>query len=185
MGYDESQSMAMDQSMGMDSNMFMPQQPMRQPVSHRRPIVLPSYLSLRHALPDPDEPFQLDYHLYTAPLPHVSSNLQTSNPLHSFFIPDDIRRTFQARHEATYLPVGPSPGIPSELGVYHSLVQLEGPGGPSRVYGHPAPVYRAVSTVDGNVYCLRRIEGAWDSICCGGMLGLRKESQRLESPECG
>ncbi|RSH92338.1 PAB-dependent poly(A)-specific ribonuclease subunit 3 [Saitozyma podzolica] len=132
LGYDESQSMAMDQSMGMDSNMFMPQQPMRQP---------------------------LDYHLYTAPLPHVSSNLQTSNPLHSFFIPDDLRRTFQARHEATYLPVGPSPGIPSELGVYHSLVQLEGPGGPSRVYGHPAPVYRAVSTVDGNVYCLRRIEG--------------------------
>ncbi|GFZ47901.1 PAB1P-dependent poly(A)-nuclease [Saitozyma sp. JCM 24511] len=140
LGYDESQSMAMDQSMGMDSNMFMQQQPMRQP---------------------------LDYHLYTAPLPHVSSNLQTSNPLHSFFIPDDIRRTFQARHEATYLPVGPSPGIPSELGVYHSLVQLEGPGGPSRVYGHPAPVYRAVSTVDGNVYCLRRIEEDGEIGICG------------------
>lgn len=176
--------MAMDQSMGMDSNMFMQQQPMRQPVSHHRPIVLiscrQSFLLLLHHIPDPDQPFQLDYHLYTAPLPHVSSNLQTSNPLHSFFIPDDIRRTFQARHEATYLPVGPSPGIPSELGVYHSLVQLEGPGGPSRVYGHPAPVYRAVSTVDGNVYCLRRIEGAWDATCCGGPLVLLKELQRME-----
>jgi hypothetical protein len=167
LGYDESQSMAMDQSMGMDSNMFMPQQPMRQPVSHHRPIALSSYypvayrsISCSTIVLTLTNRFQLDYHLYTAPLPHVSSNLQTSNPLHSFFIPDDLRRTFQARHEATYLPVGPSPGIPSELGVYHSLVQLEGPGGPSRVYGHPAPVYRAVSTVDGNVYCLRRIEGA-------------------------
>lgn len=64
------------------------------------------------------------------------------------------------RQEATYAgPSGPT-GLPSEVGVYHSLVHLGNPASmPSRVWGHPAPVYRATSSVDGNVYCLRRLEG--------------------------
>jgi hypothetical protein len=71
LGYDESQSMAMDQSMGMDSNMFMPQQPMRQPVSHHRPIALSSYypvayrsISCSTIFLTLTNRFQLDYHLY-------------------------------------------------------------------------------------------------------------------------
>ena len=48
------------------------------------------------------------------------------------------------------------------MGVYHSLISMgqESKGG-SRVYGHPAPVYRATSEVDGSVYILRRIEGGF------------------------
>ena len=57
------------------------------------------------------------------------------------------------------LTPGPT-GLPTELGVYHNLVPLGAPPGQgSRVWGHPAPVYKATSTVDGNVYALRRIEG--------------------------
>jgi hypothetical protein len=107
---------------------------------------------------------QLDYHLYTAPLPHITNPSLSSHPLHSFFIPDDLRRTLTSRHEATYAtPSGPT-GLPNELGVYHNLVPLgappgQGPGQGSRVWGHPAPIYKATSSVDGNVYALRRIEG--------------------------
>lgn len=117
----------------MDGSMYMHPPPMRQP---------------------------LDYHLYTSPLPHIANPPLTSHPLHSFFIPDDLRLSIQSRHEAIYTsPSGPT-GLPAELGVYHSLVSLGAPQSlPSRVYGHPAPVYRAVSSVDGNVYALRRIEG--------------------------
>ena len=31
--------------------------------------------------------------------------------------------------------------------------------GISKTYGYQAPVYRAVSSVDGGIYCLRRVEG--------------------------
>lgn len=84
----------------------------------------------------------------------------SAHPLHSFFIPDDLRRTLTARHEATYATPSAPTGLPAELGVYHNLVPLGQPAGQgSRVWGHPAPIYKATSTVDGNVYALRRIEG--------------------------
>ncbi|KAK1921730.1 poly(A)-specific ribonuclease [Papiliotrema laurentii] len=106
----------------------------------------------------------LDYHLYTAPLPHITNPSLSSHPLHSFFIPDDLRRTLTSRHEATYATPSAPTGLPNELGVYHNLVPLgappgQGPGQGSRVWGHPAPIYKATSSVDGNVYALRRIEG--------------------------
>ncbi|WOO77158.1 PAN2-PAN3 deadenylation complex subunit PAN3 [Vanrija pseudolonga] len=127
---------------------------------------------------------QLDQHLYTAPLPHVA----TRQPMHSFFIPDDLRRMIHARQEATYANPGISAGLPSEVHVYHSLVPLGNPNPSiSRVYHHPAPVYRANSTVDGNVYALRRIEGfklsneaafsaveAWRQIRHANIVGLRE-----------
>ncbi|KAK8847561.1 hypothetical protein IAR55_005420 [Kwoniella newhampshirensis] len=124
------------QSSGMDSSIYMQGQPMRQP---------------------------LDYHLYTSPLSHVSNPPPSHHPLHSFFIPDDLRRTIQSRQEAIYTGTqsGSAAGLPAELGVYHSLIPIGPAQGttPSKVYGHPAPVYKAMSSVDGNVYCLRRIEG--------------------------
>jgi PAB-dependent poly(A)-specific ribonuclease subunit 3 len=53
--------------------------------------------------------------------------------------------------------------------VYHSLIALgTEPKGGSRVYGHPAPVYRATSEVDGSVYILRRIEGESLSLSAAG-----------------
>ncbi|WWD21651.1 hypothetical protein CI109_106137 [Kwoniella shandongensis] len=133
--FDESMlSLDPTQSSGMDGSMYMSGQPLRQP---------------------------LDHHLYTSPLPHVSN--ATHHPLNSFFIPDDLRRIIQSRQEAVYTGTqsGSAAGLPTELGVYHSLIPIGPAQGttPSKVYGHPAPVYKAVSSVDGNVYCLRRIEG--------------------------
>lgn len=110
--------------------------------------------------------------------------------MHSFFIPDELRRMLQARQEATYANPGASAGLPSEVHVYHNLVPL-GPAAAqsnvSRVYHHPGPVYRATSTIDGNVYCLRRIEGfklsseqafaaveTWRQIRHANIVGLRE-----------
>ncbi|WVR04775.1 hypothetical protein IAU60_001787 [Kwoniella sp. DSM 27419] len=144
LAYDESfASIDQSQSSGMDSSMFLPPhaQPMRQP---------------------------LDQHLYVSPLPHVANPPLNHHPLHSFFIPDDLRRAFQAKLAATYTGTsGSASGLPAELGIYHSLRPLGqstppapgASGAASKVYIHPAPVYKALSSVDGNMYCLRRIEG--------------------------
>jgi PAB-dependent poly(A)-specific ribonuclease subunit 3 len=104
----------------------------------------------------------------------------TEHPLHSFFIPDDLRRFLAARQEATYAPTPfvPTNVLPAEVGVYHSLVCLGSANSiPSRVYGHPAPTYRAVSSVDGGVVCLRRIEGM--SISLGTGIELTQPGYKL------
>ncbi len=50
--------------------------------------------------------------------------------------------------------------LPSEVNKYHSLYPLEErPGSVSKIFGYPTHVYKAVSSVDGGVYALRRIEG--------------------------
>ncbi|WWC86744.1 uncharacterized protein L201_001622 [Kwoniella dendrophila CBS 6074] len=144
MSFDDSMiSMDPSQSSALDGSMYM-HQPIRRP---------------------------LDQHLYVSPLPHISNPPISHHPLHSFFISDDLRRTLQSKHDLTYLGTqsGSTPGLPTELGIYHSLriidnlnhIQLppNNQNPPSKVYIHPAPVYKAVSSVDGNVYCLRRIEG--------------------------
>ncbi|KAK4688843.1 PAB-dependent poly(A)-specific ribonuclease subunit 3, partial [Tremellales sp. Uapishka_1] len=130
--YDES-LLGLEHQHGLDAKMYISQQNVRHP---------------------------LDHHLYTAPLPHLTNT--GAHPLHSFFIPDDLRRFIHARQEATIAGTGTATGLPAEVHVYHSLMPVGGEGTvvpPSRVFHHPAHVYRAVSSVDGNVYCLRRIEG--------------------------
>jgi PAB-dependent poly(A)-specific ribonuclease subunit 3 len=103
---------------------------------------------------------QLDYHLYTSPLPHVSNGPTAQSGLHSFFISDDMRRMLQARQEAIYGGTASTAGLPHELLVYHSLYPLGISQDPvSKVYGLPTHVYRALNSVDGKTYCLRRIEG--------------------------
>lgn len=113
---------------------------------------------------------QLDYHLYTSPLPHVGSS---QSPIRSFFLSSSLREDLQKRSAALYetSPV-PIPGLPESLHVYHSLHPLEpgtvgttGPGGATtvekskRVFGLATEVYKAMSEVDGNAYVLRRVEG--------------------------
>jgi len=65
----------------------------------------------------------------------------------------------QARQDATHLGNVPVPGVPHEVGPYHSLMPLDRRMGISKIYGYPTPLYRAVSSIDGGVYCLRRVEG--------------------------
>lgn len=135
---------------------------MLDPHAHAPPVDQSMYLPPRQPL---------DYNLYAAPLPSISGNpLYPTHP-HAFFVSDDLRRTIQAKQEAVYVGANgaSAPGLPQELGVYHSLVPLPLPSAtaqrlptqsqPSKVYGLPSPVYRATSEVDGNTYCLRRVEG--------------------------
>jgi hypothetical protein len=104
---------------------------------------------------------ELTHHLYTPSLPFLSNPPMAKHPLHSFFMPDDLRHMIQARHDATYLGNVPVQGLPTEVGPYHSLMPLDHRMGVSKSYGYQAPVYRAISSIDGGVYCLRRIEGEY------------------------
>lgn len=135
---------------------------MLDPHAHAPPVDQSMYLPPRQPL---------DYNLYAAPLPSIGGNpLYPAHP-HAFFVNDDLRRSIQAKQEAVYVGANgaSAPGLPQELGVYHSLVPLPLPAPtaqrlptqsqPSKVYGLPSPVYRATSEVDGNTYCLRRVEG--------------------------
>ncbi|GMK59263.1 hypothetical protein CspeluHIS016_0702780 [Cutaneotrichosporon spelunceum] len=156
-GYDE--GLGFEPQSGMEGSMFMP------PAQRRLP----------------------EYHMYTGPLPHLAPGRQ---PMHSFFIPDDTRRMIHSRQEATFANPGISQGLPAEVHVYHSLVPLGNPAtmnNVSRMFHHPGPVYRATSTVDGNVYCLRRLEGyklsnenafaaveTWRQIRHANIVGLRE-----------
>ena len=136
----------------MAAGMYMAQEQIRPPVS-TFPNLLRSY-----SIGD----LQLNYHLYTAPSPHVANIAIAKQPLQSFFIPDDLSKSFLGRLEASNSVSSLPPPLPppNELGVYHSLTPLESTKpNSSKAYGHPAPVYRAVSSVDGIQYVLRRIEG--------------------------
>lgn len=118
----------------------------------------PSFHTHHSYNPQPPPPPQVTHHLYTPSLPFLSNPPMSKHPLHSFFIPDDLRHMIQARQDATYLGNG-VPGLPHEIGPYHSLLPLDHRVGISKIYGYPTPLYRAVSSIDGGVYCLRRVEG--------------------------
>jgi hypothetical protein len=128
----------------------------------------PSFLAQSHPHPHGNQHYQprpeLTHHLYTPSLPFLANPPMAKHPLHSFFMPDDLRHMIQARHDATYMGNVPIQGLPTEVGPYHSLMPLDRRMGVSKSYGYQAPVYRAISSIDGGVYCLRRIEGG--SLCC-------------------
>jgi len=117
----------------------------------------PSFHSHYQHHPNPQN--ELTHHLYTPSLPFISNPPMQKHPLHSFFIPDDLRHMIQARQDATHLGNVPVQGLPHEVGPYHSLMPLDRRMGVSKIYGYPTPLYRAVSSIDGGVYCLRRVEG--------------------------
>lgn len=108
---------------------------------------------------------QLDYHLYTTPLPHITNLHPAQTPIHTFFLSPTLREDLQRRSAALseVSPV-PVPGLPDELHVYHSLAPLEPPqtgpeGKNKRVFGLGTEVWKATCEMDGNAYVLRRVEG--------------------------
>lgn len=122
---------------------------------------------------------QLQYHLYSTQLPHTS-NLQPNQRNHlSFFMSDSLREDIQKRMEAVYqtadtqsdsfnfnetrvyLKAAESFKIPSEVHNYHSLCPLEdlSKARMSKAFGVQSTVYKAISSVDGMPYILRRLEG--------------------------
>ncbi|KAI0395200.1 hypothetical protein F5Y17DRAFT_221510 [Xylariaceae sp. FL0594] len=104
----------------------------------------------------------LQYHLYY-PLTSIRENLQPfQRAVFEFFLPESLREDLQKKSEAVRKVV---PGGHSlSLQQYHSLVSLEFPnqkknGNPQGIFGLPTLVFKATSRKNGNVYCLRRIEG--------------------------
>jgi PAB-dependent poly(A)-specific ribonuclease subunit 3 len=144
---------------------------------------------------------QLDYHLYVTPLPHVqalhasSSSHSSSSNIHTFFLSPSTHQSLLARtHAALETTPVPIPNLPRSLHVYHSLHPLE-PGGsqaearaePSVLGGLRTEAFRASSMTDGNLYCLRRIEGfkivhdqafssieSWRRIVHPGVVGVKE-----------
>ncbi|KAJ1343408.1 hypothetical protein BSLG_001998 [Batrachochytrium salamandrivorans] len=105
----------------------------------------------------------LQYHLYNSALPKVSnlpSNIKSS---HYFFIDDNLRENLLKRNEAVQKVVDPSvpdgPNLPITVDSYHTLFPLEDSSTPSKIFGYPTSVYKAIRSVDGKPYILRRIEG--------------------------
>jgi PAB-dependent poly(A)-specific ribonuclease subunit 3 len=95
---------------------------------------------------------QLNYHLYTRPIP---SNLNNN------FLSDNLREELQARSEITRTAPALGLGLPDEIQGYHTLVPLENTSGERRkILNWNSTVYRATNSKDGLPYVLRRIESA-------------------------
>jgi len=77
-----------------------------------------------------------------------------------FFVPDDLREDLQRKAEAT-LQTFPNSTLPQNVdNHFHSLVALDSTNQrTATVFGYPSWVYKATSSIDGNAYALRRIEG--------------------------
>jgi PAB-dependent poly(A)-specific ribonuclease subunit 3 len=116
---------------------------------------------------------------------HLSSHAFFLSPTQR----EELARRNDAVHAAAVPPEQGGPHLPEELHVYHSLVPLEAAHGsalppaltdprvapptapgaslhlsgaagePSRVFGYRSTAYKALCTLDGKAYVLRRLEG--------------------------
>jgi len=100
----------------------------------------------------------LQYHLYAPIGPHREDLLAYQRLAHDFFMSEKIREDLQKKSEAS-LQVMPNSQLPT-LDNYHTLVALDTSHHKSAtVFGYPSWVYKATSSKNGNLYCLRRLEG--------------------------
>lgn len=76
-----------------------------------------------------------------------------------FFVPDDLREELQRKSEAT-LQTFANSTLPHTVEHFHSLVALDTNSTKGlATFGYPSWIYKAVSSKDGHVYALRRVEG--------------------------
>lgn len=94
--------------------------------------------------------FPLQYHLYAPQLkpPRLASHEKST---HDLFLPNDIHEYLFRRNEAALQQMH-VPGLPEQVHTYHSLVPLD------TNIGHNFWTYKATSSVDGKLYCLRRLD---------------------------
>ncbi|PSS37274.1 hypothetical protein PHLCEN_2v912 [Hermanssonia centrifuga] len=93
----------------------------------------------------------LNYHLYTQPRPE---NLQ-----HKYFVSDELREELQKRSESIYITPPSGLDLPEETQGYHSLVPLEPVVGERHNFSNwHSTVYKAINSMDGFPYVMRRIE---------------------------
>lgn len=119
---------------------------------------------------------KVQYHLYAPIGPHREDLLPYQRNAHDFFMPEKLREDLQKKSEASLqtmpsmialLPVQwldysncfEDSQLPT-LDNYHSLVALDTTHHKNAtVFGYPSWVYKATSSKNGNLYCLRRLEG--------------------------
>lgn len=106
----------------------------------------------------------LQYHLYSPLAPYRDNLLAYQRTSHDFFIPDDLRREFQRKNEAS-LQVLPNSNVLPHLDHFHSLVPLDTHNQKNaNIFGYPTWIYKAVSSKDGKTYALRRLEGNYMTV---------------------
>jgi len=126
----------------------------------------------------------LNYHLYASFGPRRDQMTPYQRATADFFLPDDLREDLQRKAEAT-LQTFPNSTLPHNVdNHFHSLVALDSTNQKTAtVFGYPSWIYKATSSIDGNTYALRRIEGfrltsdqaintktAWKKVACGGIV---------------
>ena len=102
----------------------------------------------------------LNYHLYASLGPRRDQITPYQRTTSDFFISDDLREDLQRKAEAT-LQTFPNSTLPQNVdNHFHSLVALDTVNSrTSATFGYPSWIYKATSSIDGNTYALRRIEG--------------------------
>ncbi|KAI0012041.1 hypothetical protein F4779DRAFT_614991 [Xylariaceae sp. FL0662B] len=107
----------------------------------------------------PSQPLQ--YHLYY-PISTGRENLQPyQRQVHDLFLSESLREDLQKKSEAARQVLASQPGVqlPS-LQQYHTLVPLDTKiRSATSFFGLPSWVFKATSRKNGNIFCLRRIEG--------------------------
>lgn len=112
--------------------------------SHAPPPPMPDYGHYQTSA------FPLQYHLYAPQLKH-SRTARHEKSVHDLFLPSDVHEYLFRRNEAA-LQQMPVPGLPEQVHTYHSLVPLD------TNIGDNLWTYKATSSVDGKLYCLRRLD---------------------------
>ena len=115
-----------------------------------------SFFPPQSAFTAPLQPLQ--HHLYAPVGPHRDDLMPYHRLVHDFFITEKSREDFQKKAEAS-LQVMPQSHLP-QLDNFHSLVPLDTTHRKNaNIFGYPSWVYKATSVKNGNLYCLRRLEG--------------------------
>jgi len=97
------------------------------------------------------------YHLYWPVGPQPTGLLAYQRTAHDFFIPDSVREDLQKKAEVARQVASNSTIPPIEQ--FHSLFCLDTSSQKNQsLFGYSSWVYKAVSSKDGNMYALRRLE---------------------------
>ncbi|KAK2168696.1 hypothetical protein LSH36_15g19075 [Paralvinella palmiformis] len=104
-----------------------------------------------------------NFTMFTSILPHVA-HMKPRAHQPSFFMPDELKLDILNKHAISLMQVDQEHNrdIPLEVDNYHNLFPLEPPVAnvrKSSTFGYQTSVYKATSTKDGMLYCLRRIHG--------------------------
>ncbi|KAK7946117.1 uncharacterized protein PG986_010438 [Apiospora aurea] len=141
-----------------------------------------SFYPAQGAYAGPIQPLQ--HHLYASVGPYRTDLSNYQRQAHDFFLREDIREEMQKKSEATR-QVLPGSQLPS-VAHYHSLVPLDGVRGGKSIFGDCLSwLYKAESKKNGNIYCLRRLQGVrsitkesvsvisrWKRINCGNVVSV-------------